>query len=337
MAQSINTYVAPITMGFTPAYGDLIRGTVNGVEVSGEWKSNGVLLLDSSKNQIGFVEFNGAQYILALNLPSAPTTDYELHLYRYTPEGIVQIPQRYVDGLEEITANANQALETATAAQNTANTAKSTADTAKSTANAIKPDWNEMSETSPKYVANRPCYYVHTETKSFRDIPTSQVLIEETQLYWYGEFADHRIAPAVDKDKKYRFEDETQIYTCKGYRTSGYVYYYIIGNAALVSDYLKLVSDGSGGPVSNTGEDWAYVTHGNSQTSSMFSKTMNYKHDKFLYKITENLKTLDPILIPSAIQRVGDDVIINSSTLGSTKKFKITVDDTGTISATEVT
>ena len=32
-----------------------------------------------------------------------------------------------------------------------------------------------------------------------------------------------------------------------------------------------------------------------------------------------------------------DALIINSSTPGSTKKFKITVDDTGTISATEVT
>lgn len=33
----------------------------------------------------------------------------------------------------------------------------------------------------------------------------------------------------------------------------------------------------------------------------------------------------------------GEDVIIASSTEGSTKKFKITVDDTGTLSATEVT
>lgn len=36
------------------------------------------------------------------------------------------------------------------------------------------------------------------------------------------------------------------------------------------------------------------------------------------------------------IPRVGDEVIIASSTAGSTKKFKITVDDSGTISATEV-
>lgn len=46
---------------------------------------------------------------------------------------------------------------------------------------------------------------------------------------------------------------------------------------------------------------------------------------------------IDPQYIPDTIQRVGDDVIINSSTAGSTKKFKITVDDSGTISATEVT
>lgn len=41
--------------------------------------------------------------------------------------------------------------------------------------------------------------------------------------------------------------------------------------------------------------------------------------------------------IPDTIMRVGDDVILASSTEGSTKKFRLTVDDSGTISATEVT
>lgn len=122
MPQSLNVYIAPITLGFTPSDGDLIRGTINGVEVCGEWLFNGAAIFDSSNNQICSVTFNGPQSVLAVRLPSAPTTDYELHLYRYTPEGIVQIPQRYVDGLEEITANANQALETATAAQNAVDT-----------------------------------------------------------------------------------------------------------------------------------------------------------------------------------------------------------------------
>jgi hypothetical protein len=43
-------------------------------------------------------------------------------------------------------------------------------------------------------------------------------------------------------------------------------------------------------------------------------------------------KKLDKSLLPDI-----SDVILNSSTTGSTKKFSITVDDTGTLKATEVT
>lgn len=53
--------------------------------------------------------------------------------------------------------------------------------------------------------------------------------------------------------------------------------------------------------------------------------------------VTEEAKPLPDICVGENIQRVGDDVVIPSSTKGSTKKFKITVDDTGAISATEVT
>lgn len=53
--------------------------------------------------------------------------------------------------------------------------------------------------------------------------------------------------------------------------------------------------------------------------------------------VTVEAKPLPDICIAKNIQRVGDDVIILSSTPDSTKKFKITVDDSGTISATEVT
>ena len=44
------------------------------------------------------------------------------------------------------------------------------------------------------------------------------------------------------------------------------------------------------------------------------------------------LKTIDPKYIPSEL----NEVILPSSTSGSAKRFKITVDDSGTISATEV-
>ena len=48
-------------------------------------------------------------------------------------------------------------------------------------------------------------------------------------------------------------------------------------------------------------------------------------------------KPLSYSLLPDTILRQGDDVLIKSSTSGSTKKFKIAVDDTGTLSAVEVT
>lgn len=42
--------------------------------------------------------------------------------------------------------------------------------------------------------------------------------------------------------------------------------------------------------------------------------------------------------IDARLQRIADDgIIIPSSTTGSTKKFKLTVDDTGAVSTTEVT
>ena len=45
------------------------------------------------------------------------------------------------------------------------------------------------------------------------------------------------------------------------------------------------------------------------------------------------IKTIDPKFIPSEL----NEVILPSSTSGSSKKFKITVDDSGAISATEIT
>ncbi len=46
----------------------------------------------------------------------------------------------------------------------------------------------------------------------------------------------------------------------------------------------------------------------------------------------ETIKTIDPKYIPSEL----NEIVLPSSTSGSSKKFKITVDDSGAITATEV-
>lgn len=103
------TYTAPITLGFTPFYGDLIGGTVNGVDVNGAWENDGVTLYEGAlsvstysyieRTPICSVGFLDGQYKVIVQSDSAPTTDYELHLYRYVPAGIVPIPQEFVEGL----------------------------------------------------------------------------------------------------------------------------------------------------------------------------------------------------------------------------------------------
>lgn len=56
-----------------------------------------------------------------------------------------------------------------------------------------------------------------------------------------------------------------------------------------------------------------------------------------LYTVVEEIQPLDDRLLGNNIQRVGSDLIINSSSEGSTKKFKLVVDDSGTLSTSEIT
>lgn len=56
-----------------------------------------------------------------------------------------------------------------------------------------------------------------------------------------------------------------------------------------------------------------------------------------LYTVVEEIQPLDDRLLADNIQRVGSDLIINSSTEGSTKKFKLVVDDSGALSTSEIT
>ena len=101
MAQSNNRYVAPITLGFTPSDGDIIEGTINDVKVRGELFKGEARLRNALDELICSIGLLDGRAVVMVEQKSAPTTDYELHLYRYVPAGIVKIPKEYVEGLEE--------------------------------------------------------------------------------------------------------------------------------------------------------------------------------------------------------------------------------------------
>lgn len=79
------------------------------------------------------------------------------------------------------------------------------------------------------------------------------------------------------------------------------------------------------------------ITYGNKSysvpsTGVYLSASMNVMDGGDMYLQVQHVNTIDEKFLP-----VMDSVILNSSASGSTKKFKITVDDSGTISATEIT
>lgn len=63
------------------------------------------------------------------------------------------------------------------------------------------------------------------------------------------------------------------------------------------------------------------------------TKNPNETHTISVQKVGTAVVRLDEKYLPESV----DGIVIRSSTTGSTKKFKVTVDDSGTISATETT
>ena len=87
---------------------------------------------------------------------------------------------------------------------------------------------------------------------------------------------------------------------------------------------------GAGG---DTGEPFIYVYNTSLHSGGFDTTDTSASH-------TISVKTTEEIVTPMAVEFLPSEVnelIMNSSTTDSTKKFKITVDDSGAISATEVT
>lgn len=86
----------------------------------------------------------------------------------------------------------------------------------------------------------------------------------------------------------------------------------------------------------NTGEKYILITS-EDKASYFYAYESDGQVLPDIYTVVEEIEPLDDRLLANNIQRVGSDLIINSSTEGSTKKFKLAVDDSGTLSASEIT
>lgn len=202
-----------------------------------------------------------------------------------------------------------------------------------------QPDWNRNDPNAPDYVKGR----THYEKTSFRNVGNTvgTVLQENADLgFLYTGRCPFGVEPIENVQYKVTF-GETVLGPALCRANKNCDYGTCIGNAYLYGLFVhrnstktkeELESEG----YTDTKEDFVYVPHQYFITTNPNVKAGQAPY-VLLYEGTTTIKTLDEKYIPDTIPRVGSDVIIPSSTSDSTKKFKITVDDSGAVTATEVT
>ncbi len=179
------------------------------------------------------------------------------------------------------------------------------------------PDWNQNDATASDYIKNRPFY-----DKSLVSVPYPEI----PGAFWY------KVSDAVPTG-----DHSEGAYCCSvisGVKSNGQIvlstddYYAESEFVVVVALKDNAVLEGITFPEKGTyflaGEGMSLITG--------FALGRDADPEITWDGSTEEIKTLDEKFLPPV-----SGLIVKSSTPDSTKKFKITVDDSGTISATEVT
>ena len=290
---------------------------------------------------------------------------------KYLPDTVAtKSDVEYVESIAnnaQTTANAaktaaENAQSTANNAQTTANAAKTAAENAQSTANnAVNYSFSQHLTDKQKQLAR---INIGAGTSSFsgnyNDLTNKPLslngLIQSDTGTTQIDVLDYTTDGAtIICQTQYIFDTSSSIFKrlldtrVIGYRDNGYtvIYHRNLNSGWTFFDNVKIndiVYYGVGiGENAETSKDrYLFISNGGfiiirNSSISMENPIRYFKIEYGGVSQSIPIAYLSETFIPPAIQRVGDDLILSSSTSGSTKKFKITVDDTGTISATEVT
>ena len=217
------------------------------------------------------------------------------------------------DTANEAISSANTAQTMADTAQSTANTAKSTADTAKSTADTAQSTANTAKSTA--------------DTALARSVEPYTGITQMAPLYKNGGFSAWRSVVQYllyDKTEGYFSSDGRSTTALNGEEMPDGVFCVnvYVGNKSAKAFLTKGVNTAGSGSWSVRG--FAVIDEGYSRTGEILyvrSNTIPQYAAKGLFLTF----------------RAPDSMLLKSSTSGSDKQFRITVDDAGTLKATEVT
>ena len=175
----------------------------------------------------------------------------------------------------------------------------------------VQPDWNQNDDTQPDYVKNRPFYTASVETEL---VNGEFAFAYNTKL---GCYTNRDIKIELTEGEAYKVTLDSVEYetVCQVFQ-EGVLY---IGASEILN---------GGTPPSNM--PFAYTKASNGYTT--FATTTGNFHEIIIKSIKSQIIPIPEQYIPEM-----SSVTLLSSTAGSTKKFKITVDDSGTLKATEVT
>lgn len=227
------------------------------------------------------------------------------------------------------------------------------------------PDWSQNDEAASDYIKNRPCYaetttqltFIHGD--SFESPGTHYVTpknIDSKILKQYQEAIGlHKSTKGEFFVTIYKSEvgeilstvpltfEQDSSYGVRIYKSAdGQI---MLSKAATDPDAVIEV------PSEYDGADYRYALYMNVTNYTYHTLDEGYiptiKADKLADGVLPSASELLPTVTASdsgkflRVSSTGaweaeEGIILNSSTAGSTKKFKITVDDTGTLSATEV-
>ena len=174
----------------------------------------------------------------------------------------------------------------------------------------VQSDWNQNDATKPDYVKNRPFYTVD---------PVETVIVEESTVAFSKALGDFYCAEfpyfEATVGDTYKVSWDSTVYECTCIDIDGDIH---IGDPHLL--------DGGSG----TGEPFD-ITVDHIHGALIATVDTSDSHTFSISRLVTEVVKIDEKYLPTP------EYIIPSSTSGSTKKFKITVDDSGALTATEVT
>ena len=183
-------------------------------------------------------------------------------------------------------------------------------------------DWNQNDETAADFVKNRPFYtgdpvLVEESTVEF---------VEGSGLY-QAEFPSPTIDVTIGEVYTVTWDGTAYECTC------------VDNNSDLAIGNLSIIGDGD-----DTGEPFLMLVF-NGQGIVIITADTSASHTFSISATVAPVVKIDEKYLPDTLatklyvnEKISDtEIFLKSSTANSTKKFKITVDDSGTISATEVT